>query len=175
MSDMQKLVDQLAEKARGEQEEALRKAHEKQVEDLIRVLSSLYDKAAAYTNLILAAGYAGFFAVWANVKVLMTPIELRISGLSMTLSLLVFVAWEITKMIYTSRSLTDLVKVSDADAQSIDQKLLEHEKHHRRINVRLLRVWVWILAATIIPAVIAVAVLLYVFISGLFKPVGWGE
>jgi hypothetical protein len=41
---------------------------EKKIENVVKIMAALYDKAAAYMNLIIIAGYAAFFAVWANVK-----------------------------------------------------------------------------------------------------------
>lgn len=42
--------------------------HEKKIEEIVKIMAALYDKAAAYTNLIIIAGYAAFFAVWGNIK-----------------------------------------------------------------------------------------------------------
>jgi hypothetical protein len=41
---------------------------EKRIEAATRITAALYDKAAAYTNLVIIAGYAAFFAVWGNIK-----------------------------------------------------------------------------------------------------------
>lgn len=41
---------------------------EKRIDNVVKIMAALYDKAAAYSNLIIIAGYAAFFAVWSNVK-----------------------------------------------------------------------------------------------------------
>lgn len=46
--------------------------YEKRVENVVKIMAALYDKAAAYTNLIIIAGYAAFFAIWGNVKTFLT-------------------------------------------------------------------------------------------------------
>ena len=33
---------------------------------LLKATSTLYDKSASYTNLVMAAGYAAYFAMWSN-------------------------------------------------------------------------------------------------------------
>ena len=48
------------------------------------LLSAAFSRANAYTNLILGAGYAGFFAVWAFTKDHLTPPQLFWSALFVT-------------------------------------------------------------------------------------------
>ena len=100
---MQKIAQALAEKARHE-------THEKRIEETTKLLSALYDRAAAYTNLIIVAGYAGFFAVWGSVKSDLSKSEMLASAFCLSFSLMVFVFWEILVMLYTSRTLGNLNK-----------------------------------------------------------------
>lgn len=167
MADMQELVKQLAQKAQEQQKKELQAAHDKRIEDLIKILSALYDKAAAYANLIMAAGYAAFFAVWANMKSFMSPTQMRVSAIAMTVSLVVFVAWELTKMIRTAFNLRKQLELTKVDQQQFVPKLLEYQKEERAFNVRFLSSWSYVLVAAIVPALIAVAVLLYAFLTGL--------
>lgn len=167
MTNMQELVKQLAQKAQEQHEKALKDAHEKRIDDFIEILSALYDKSAAYTNLIMAAGYAAFFAVWSNMKLLLTPLQMRVSALAMMLSLIVFVAWELTKMICTSLNLQKQFDVSQVERQQFDQKLNEYKKSERKFNVKFLAMWPFILVAAIVPAIIAASVLVYAFIADL--------
>jgi hypothetical protein len=43
---------------------------ERLFEELVKVISASYDKASAYTNLVMVAGYATFFATWASIVIL---------------------------------------------------------------------------------------------------------
>jgi hypothetical protein len=168
MADMQELIKQLALRAQEQQKKELKDAHDKRIEDLTKILSTLYDKAAAYTNLIMAAGYAAFFAVWANMKTLMSPTQMRVSALAMTLSLFVFVGWELTKMIRTSFNLKKQLDLTSVEQQEFIQKLMEYQKVERAFNVKFLDVWPYVLVAAIVPALVAVGTLLLAFGVGLF-------
>ena len=82
--------------------------HEKRIEAVVRIMAALYDKAAAYTNLVVIAGYAAFFAVWANIKGLLPKREMMYAALFMTISLICFVLWETAKMVMTTVQLNSL-------------------------------------------------------------------
>ena len=168
MAGMEDLVKQLAQRAQEQHKKELLDEYDKRIEDMIKIVSALYDKAAAYANLIMAAGYAAFFAVWANMKALMSPAQMRISALAMTVSLIIFVSWELTKMIRTSLSLKKQLDLANSEGEEFAKKFAEHQKEQRAVNVKFLAVWPYVLGAAIVPAVIAAGVLLYAFIGGLF-------
>ncbi len=160
MAGMEEVVKQLSERA-------LKEEHDRRIETMIKVMSALYDKAAAYTNIIMAAGYAGFFAVWSNMKAYMSPTEMRVSALCMLVSLLVFVLWEVTKMILTSRNLHRLLEVIQAPQTEFDAKLKKQQHDERLFNIGFLRAWRIVLVSAIAPALVASAILIYSFITHL--------
>ncbi len=148
-------------------ETGLKQEQERRIEILIRILSAVFDKALAYTNVILIAGYVAFFTVWGNVKSLLSPTEMRLTALSVTISLLVFVAWEVTKMILSSRNLKGLLEVVNSTPQDFDSKLRRQQERERRFNIRFLRFWPVVLVFTILPALVGVIVLIWTFVRGL--------
>jgi len=75
------------------------------IEAQIRIISGVYEKANAYTNLITVAGYAGFFALWQLTKENLTRTQSLVSALLMVVSITIFVIFEIYKAHYTSRLL----------------------------------------------------------------------
>lgn len=160
MAGMEGVVKQLSERA-------LKDEHDKRIETMIKVMSALYDKSAAYTNIIMAAGYAGFFAVWSNMKEYMSPTEMRVSALCMLVSLLVFVLWEVTKMILTSRNLHRLLEVIQAPQTEFDTKLKKQQHDERVFNIGFLRAWRIVLVSAIAPALLAAVTLIYSFIAHL--------
>ncbi|MBI4780641.1 MAG: hypothetical protein HY785_04895 [Oscillatoriophycideae cyanobacterium NC_groundwater_1537_Pr4_S-0.65um_50_18] len=122
--------------------------YDKQVQTVLEIISRLQTSNASYTNLILAAGYAAFFAFWSTLKSDM-PIKLyATSGLLMVLSLMFFIAWEIIKMIWTTLAL-----------RSIEGKLTSRPpepdtmaKFQQEINAfdrRIGRLWIYFLFPTI--------------------------
>lgn len=68
----------------------------------IKFLASTFDKGAAYTNVILVAGYAAFFGLWSLVKDLGSPMS-RWSILATLASVTLFVIFEFVKMTFLGR------------------------------------------------------------------------
>src|SRR6266542_2059685 len=77
---------------------ALSAEHEQRVEAAAKLIASLYDKAVAYTNVVIIAGYAAFFAVWANTKSYLGKRETLWAALLVLISILCYVSSETTKM-----------------------------------------------------------------------------
>jgi hypothetical protein len=75
------------------------------VDTQVRIITSAYDKANAYTNLIIIAGYAGFFALWQMTKDYLGRKQALLSALFILVSLIVFIVFEIYKAHFTSRVL----------------------------------------------------------------------
>jgi hypothetical protein len=69
----------------------------------IRVLSAVFDKAVAYTNLIMLGGYAGFFGLWQLTSSSLTKTLSMWAALLVFISLVTFVGYEIFKMVIGSR------------------------------------------------------------------------
>lgn len=71
----------------------------------VRIIAAAYEKASAYANLLIVAGYAGFFALWQMTKDYLGRKQTLLSALLMLVSLIVFIVFEIYKGHYTSRFL----------------------------------------------------------------------
>jgi hypothetical protein len=162
MTDIEKTIQSLTAK----NQEAER---QQRIDVIIKVTSALYDKAVAYTNIILLAGYAAFFAIWNTMKTNMSRWEMLLTAFCITFSLVFFVFFEVTKMIVNSKSLTGLTKVLNAPPQDFDKRLAEQQKAEQRMSIRLLKFWVVILALTVLPGLVAAAVLLSSFGRQLWK------
>lgn len=127
-----------------------------------------FDKAQAYTNVVLLAGYAGFFAIWSFIKPDITKEQVFWSGLLIALSLTAFMLWEIYGSFYRSRSLLGLAKAVNNPAKF--HELLEQHKidEHARI-IRFGRIWVVVFGFTVLTGFSAIGILLWAFVSGLWK------
>ena len=65
-----------------------------------KLIALMLEKGAAYTNLVILAGYAAFFALMPLVKDLMTAGDRRAAVLCMLVSVTAFVGFEVYKMIF---------------------------------------------------------------------------
>jgi hypothetical protein len=156
LKDFEKAVQDLVDKNQKNE-------IDQRIDIMIKVASTLYDKAVAYTNVIILAGYAAFFTVWSNMKARMSHTEMLVAAFCITFSLVFFVFWEVTKMIINSKSLTGLLNVLKAPSQEFDQRLAELQKADHKLNIRLLQFWIVFLIFTVVPGLIAAAVLLWSF------------
>ena len=94
------------------------------------------------------------------------PLE-NISAVCMLTSIVVFVMWEVTKMIVTSSTLHGLQDVIKAPPSEFNSRLAAQEQEERRVHVRLMKWWPLVLLLTIAPALVATSILLYSFIINL--------
>ena len=141
---------------------ALQQKQDETVEILIRVMSESYDKARMNTNLMMIVGYASFFAVWGKLYEKFPLFWMSLAGALMIFSVLIFILWEIYKMIFFSTNLKDLYKISEETSpETFNQKLKENEISSKKRNLRQLNIWYIVLVLTAVPGVIAGFMLLY--------------
>jgi uncharacterized membrane protein len=156
MADIQKIAEELAKKA-------LERDKDERVEVLIRVMSAMFDKAMAYTNLILVAGFAGFFAVWGSMKEHLSDVERSLSAFAITISLTIFIFWEVFAMVARSKNFKGLLRVLEAPPEKFQAALAKQQQAERLQNIWTLRIWAVVLVFTVVPALVAAAILIYSF------------
>jgi hypothetical protein len=147
----------------------------KQQEALSKIVSVVYDKAAAYTNVIVIAGYASFFALWSSTKPVLSS-RLAISAiLSMTVSATAFIAFETFKMIWTAGFLRRYQHLlTDPDLEQFQARLDKYQALHRRHELGFMWIWRCMLIVTIPTALLAVGLLVYNYLLLLLRP-GQGD
>jgi hypothetical protein len=104
------------------------------------LLAFAYNSAAAYTNLILGAGYVGYFATWAFLKDRLTPLTELWSALLVLVSLLSFILFEVYKSFYVSQSLLSLQRAVQDPAHFL-QRVQEYERDRQARDIRMGRIW----------------------------------
>src|SRR5262245_39174102 len=63
------------------------------------LLASQYNQAAAYTQVIIGAGYVSFFVVWETLHDILPRTALLASALWLCISVLLFVTFEVGKLV----------------------------------------------------------------------------
>jgi hypothetical protein len=131
------------------------------------LLSHTFSQAQAYTNVILAAGYAGFFAIWSQMGPNLTPATKFWSGLLISLSVAGFVGWEVYGMIIRSKSMLGIAQAVN-NPEQYQQLMAEHREtqHHRAVQVG--RMWLVALPLIAGTGFTALAIMLSAFIHGLW-------
>ncbi|MDI1273750.1 hypothetical protein [Polaromonas sp.] len=132
------------------------------------LISHAYGQARAYTNLILVAGYAGFFAIWSFLKPELTKPEIFWSAILVSVSLAAFVFWEVYQGYFQSRQLLGLVKA----VKNPDQfaALIEaHKLAARDQYIVYARVWSVVFFFSVVSGLAGVLVLLFAFVRSLWS------
>lgn len=161
---MNNLQNQLQKVAQIQQESELRRQREDTIQVLIRIMSASYDKSVSYTNLFMVGGYASFFIVWAKIYDQFSKFYMGLAGVLMFISLLVFIVWELYKMIFYSTNLRDLHKVlEEKDPKKFNVKLSEHQINEKKRSLELVKIWWLVLIVTIIPALFAAGIIICLF------------
>lgn len=125
---------------------------------------SKYRDSKTYTTVVWSVVYVGFFYAWSGVNSQL-PFEEKIwSLLWMIVSILVFITWEIFKMLFFAFSIRKKQKVLGAKNTIIklEQLLNEIDNKYKPMCTRL---WIFVLIFTIVPALISISY----FLTGLFK------
>ncbi|WP_439125146.1 hypothetical protein GKKCFE_17575 [Pseudomonas sp. E141] len=144
-----RVVDAHAE-AIGELKDFQQRLEEdKHVALLMQLNEKQMASAATYTNLILVAGYAGFFGFWSTLSLRLPLWLYSLCGLLALFSLMLFVSWEIVKMIWSN---FHIAKTNSMIKAIGGAKLLQlFEASQLQYQIRSQRVW-WVF---LLPAVLS--------------------
>jgi uncharacterized membrane protein len=141
----------------------------------IKILSAIYDKAIAYTHVIIIAGYAGFFGIWSFTKQYLSVGYVLWSALFMSFSIATFVLFEVYKMYVTGRDLLSRNQMVNkqlrdtTDPKAMLTILQEYDKRNEDITIRFGRVWYWNIIIAVITAIVAIFIALFGFVCALLK------
>ncbi|NRQ42537.1 hypothetical protein HRH59_08110 [Rheinheimera sp. YQF-2] len=131
------------------------------------VVAHAYGKANSYTNVIIAAGYVGFFTLWGSLKNDLPLWAILVSGALILISLLIFIGFEIYKMISSSVQMHRISK----RLQTPDMGTLAAiQQIERESSLRNAKVWVFAVIPTVVTGFGAGLVLLFCFLIEFLSP-----
>lgn len=137
-------AEEVAEEVRRMQVEEAQDVH-------FKLIALMLDKGAAYTNLVVLAGYAAFFALMPLVKDLITPHERRAAVLCMLVSVAAFVGFEVYKMIFLQLGFIGrLADYNKAAAQPSFDFVDANTQLQKDLNRRsVVNMWIWKFCITV--------------------------
>jgi len=159
-------------------QQVAKREHERQASELadtqIKLLTAVFDKSTAYTNLMIIAGYAGFFSLWQITKDYLSKPQVLWSALLVFISLISFVLFEVTKMIVIQQDISSKAKALQLpevrqNPQVLVKRLEEIGNTHERINFKFMRYWVVTMVVTLSCGLSGAGILAFAFISGLIN------
>jgi hypothetical protein len=132
-------------------ENAAEAAADRQVAAQKELISYLYEKSQQYVTVVVAGAYAGYFVTLSTVSARFSDAELRMSALLMTISLTIFVVWEVLNVAYIGW-------------QSFQGNFSnESPKWYKRT-------WPIVIAVSLLTAIAAVGFSIYSYSSNLISP-----
>lgn len=147
---------------------------EEQVEAQVKMLTVIFDKATAYTNLLLIGAYAGFFGLWQLTRDHLSKPQALWSALLVIVSLTFFVIFEVTKMVVIQKDISAKAKALNLpecrnNPQVLAQRMNEIATAHERIGFRFMRFWVFTMIVTVGAGLAGAGVLMWSFVAGLVQ------
>lgn len=164
---LQDMIRQAAEKQQIE-------VGEKIIETQIKIVTASYDKAAAYNNVIIVAGYAAFFGLWSITKVYFSRDLAVWAALLMCISLATYAFFQVYQMAFVSHSLHKKYlslrdKLRDKPAQIVLAELTKLEEENKRALLRFLPAWRIHLFIAVSTGLLAFLLLAYAYIAALLS------
>lgn len=134
---------------------------DKQIDAMIQLNEKLMSNSSNYTNLIMVAGYAGFFAFWSTLTGKIPAMLFSACGLLITLSLTLFIGWEIIKMFWSAKHMrrTQAILAQSRRPATV----ADYEKAIQQFNVEAHKVWMMFLIPSVITGVLAAVMLVGFF------------
>jgi quinol-cytochrome oxidoreductase complex cytochrome b subunit len=148
---------------------------EKIRQNFIELQSKLFEKASAYTNIILLGGYAGAFTIWNFTKGQLPDKATIIIASLLAISLLTFVIYEVYKMVLTQlhfHRISQLLNKEHAPDVFLE-KFKEFKQRGDRKALSFIPLWISVVLICIVSALGALAILFYNFFAILLKLPGW--
>ncbi len=131
------------------------------------LLAHTFSQAQSYTNLIIVAGYAGFFAIWTQMASEMAPATKFWSGFLISLSVAGFIAWEVYGMILRSKAMLGIARAV-SDPERYEELILEHRARQHDKAIQVGRTWLIALPFIAGTALFALLIILSFFIHSLW-------
>jgi hypothetical protein len=120
-----------------------------QTEHYERYISNLFKKASHYNRIIIAASYVAFFTVWSGVSNFVSPKIYAISAIFTSISLIVFVCWEIGLNLYFARHIRDEAVLFQSSGKEYLAKKEKQQKEVREKEIKASPYWYVVLLITI--------------------------
>lgn len=136
--------------------------HDRQVQAAHDLIAKIYSQSISYTNLIMVVGYAGLLTLWSKLEPELPPALFSLTGLLIGLSLVLFISWELVKMVGGHLKIRRLQK-SLEDAKPGLGTITRFQNELKGHEVGWVKLWLWFFIPTLISGFGASLVLLSFF------------
>lgn len=133
------------------------------------MLQESMSAATNYTNVIMVAGYAALFALWAQMSGQgvgkFTPLTSMTAAISLSLSVLAFIGWEIFGMILRSRVNLNIVRAIN-DPPRFEEHMRSYRERIGRFARKFQYAWITVVSIAAGFALLAFGIMLSGLLHG---------
>jgi hypothetical protein len=174
---MEELMKAVADSARQKHEADQLAVQEKIKTTMIEVQSKIYDKATAYTNLLMIGGYAGSFATWAATRPQLPGKANVAIALSLTTSLTSFVLFEVYKMTFMAVKFmkTRHLLVEPLPPEKFIANLQLAAQNEQKLSLFFMPIWTITMVISVGAALAALTLLFYNYFAFMVGWQGWPQ
>lgn len=146
----------------------MNEAEQQQIRNFVKeMLIRNYDGGKSYTRVVIAVGYASFFALWSALKGDLPRMTMLASGLLATVSVVFFMTSEVYNMVSSG---IHFRRVSEILSEGASSEIIESIKElEYRFSTDSYRVWLSLLIPTLLTAALSALFLLSSFILGIYN------
>jgi hypothetical protein len=169
---MAKVMKSIGDAANAKHEADQLAQQEKAKTIMIEIQSKIYDRAVAYTNLIMVGAYAGMFATWGATRAQLPAKANIVVALSLGVSLAAFILFEVYKMTYTAMKFLKnrTLLVSPAAPDVFAKKLQKLSQEEQKLSLFFMPIWVSVMVVCVGAGLFALGLLFYNYFALL---IGW--
>lgn len=131
--------------------------------------SRMLEASSGYNQVVVLAGYAGFFTIWSAVRTDIPHWLLLISGALMGFSLIVYVAWTVCGMILSRNAMQGMLNEIAKGPEGYLARIQAAEAKNVGVMNRAMQFWRPVLWSSGLPALVAGVLLA----GGAFDSVVW--
>jgi hypothetical protein len=141
------------------------------LKELADFQTTTFDKATTYSKLILGLGYAGFFTAWSGSKQHLSPKALVGSALCVTVSLVLFLIFEMINAAVMSHLAVEFAQMpmgSEAEAEA-EASFRKYRSKEKKFLKPVMRIWPAMFYSSAITGLSGAGILIYAFVAGLVR------
>lgn len=135
----------------------------KNIEIQKEIQSHTFERAQAYDNAIIIAGYAGYFALFGLTKEIVNNFWTVFSALFLGISLSTYIAWQVGTMFIRGRLMLKYAKAVHSHPDRFAQEAQKFIEWQKSTNSRFQFLWYLMLAVAISTALIGALTLMFSF------------
>lgn len=139
------------------------------LKELADLQSAMYDKASAYTKVIVGLGYGGFFVAWSGSKAHLSPKLLVSSALLVTVSLVLYLVFEICQTMIHSHFSIKFADTANKPTADVFGALRTYNSKASKWNTRLGSIWKVVFPISALTGLAGALILIYAFVTSLFR------